>query len=81
MEQTLAANSNAVVAIEYAPDSISELGFEPKKLLNFFQDKNYFMYLLGRRGNLKPMQDEAIEKMVNQRGYIDLICSKKKLVV
>jgi FkbM family methyltransferase len=81
MEQTLAANSNAVVAIEYAPSSISELGFEPKKLLDFFQDKNYFMYLLGRSGNLKPMQDEAIEKMVTKRGYIDLICSKKKLVL
>ncbi len=80
MEQTLAANPEAIVALEYAPSGIAELGFESNRVLELFQKKNYFIYILGRRGNLQPAQDEVIEKMVNSRGYIDLICSKKELL-
>jgi FkbM family methyltransferase len=79
MEQTLAANPDAVVALEYSPKGISELGFEPKEVLKLFQEKNYFIYILCSRGNLKPAQDGLIEEMVKKRGYIDIICSQKKL--
>ncbi len=79
MEQTLAANPDAVVAVEYAPSGISALGFDPKKVLELFQEKNYFIYILGRRGSLKPLHPEVIEKMVKKRGYIDLICSRKAI--
>ena len=81
MEQTLVANPNAVVALEYAPRGISELGFEPKKVLEFFQDKNYFIYILDRGGHLKIAQDGLIEELVEKRGYTDLICSRKPLLL
>lgn len=81
MEQTLAANPNAVIAIEYAPSGISELGFDPKTLLDFFQNKSYFIYILGQGGNLKIAKEGLMEKTVEKRGYIDLICSRKPLLL
>jgi FkbM family methyltransferase len=80
MEQTLAANPDAVVALEYAPTGISELGFEPKKVLEFFQERNYFIYILSQGSHLKRAEDGIIEKMVEKRGYTDLICSRKELL-
>lgn len=81
MEQTLAANSDAVIALEYAPKGILELGFEPKQLLEFFYNKNYFIYILCQGGYLKIAENGLIEKMLEERGYIDLICSKQSLLL
>lgn len=79
MERTLMANPDAVVALEYAPIHMSELGFEPKELLKLFQDKSYFIYILHRKGNFEPAQNEVIDKMVKKQGYVDLLCSRKNL--
>lgn len=80
MEQTLVANPDAIVALEYAPLGMSELGFNPQDVLELFQGKNYFIYILLGGGNLQPARGELIEKLVKQRGYIDLICSRKELL-
>jgi FkbM family methyltransferase len=80
MERTLAANPDAVIALEYAPSGMSELGFEPQKVLELFQSKNYFIYILGRRGSLKSAQSKVIQETLEKRGYIDIICSRKELL-
>jgi FkbM family methyltransferase len=80
MEQTLAANPDLVVALEYAPQSMLELGFSPQKLLEFFETKQYFMYVLARKGQLTLARREHIDPLVARRGYIDLIFSKQKIV-
>ena len=80
MQQTLAANPDAVVALEYAPSSMSELGFAPEEVLKLFQDKGYFMYILHKRGKLEPAQNKVIDKLVKKRGYIDLVFSRKELI-
>jgi FkbM family methyltransferase len=79
MQQTLAANPDLVVALEYAPQSMEELGFSSQKLLDFFETKNYLMYILTRKGQLALARRESIDTLVNQRGYIDMIFSKKKI--
>ncbi|MCU0535264.1 MAG: FkbM family methyltransferase [Hydrococcus sp. Prado102] len=80
MQQTLAANPDLVVALEYAPQSMVELGFSPQKLLEFFEAKKYFIYVLARQGQLALARREQIERLVDRRGYIDLIFSKQKIV-
>ncbi|AFY77490.1 MAG: FkbM family methyltransferase [Hydrococcus sp. C42_A2020_068] len=80
MQQTLAANPDVVVAIEYMPSTMSELGFAPETIFTFFQEQGYFMYLLHKKGKLKPARQEVIDKLVKNRGYTDLIFSKRELL-
>lgn len=79
MQQTLTANPNAAIAIEYAPDSIAELGFQPEALVQFFYDRGYLIYLLHQQGTPEPVQAGAIERIVEQRGYVDLLCSQRPI--
>ncbi|MDJ0679176.1 MAG: FkbM family methyltransferase [Xenococcaceae cyanobacterium MO_167.B52] len=80
MQQTLAANPDAVVALEYAPSSMCELGFVPEKVLKLFQDQGYFMYILHKRGRLELAQNKVIDILVKKRGYIDLVFCRKELI-
>lgn len=80
MEQTLLSNPDVVIALEYAPSIISELGFEPKKVLEIFQEKNYYIYILNQKGNLEVAKNESFDKIIEKRGYIDLVCSKRQLL-
>ncbi len=82
MESTLHANPDMIVAVEYSPDAIRELGFEPQELLNFFREKGYILYILHRQnGKLERATDAAIENAVNQISYIDMVCSQKELLM
>jgi len=80
MAQTLADNPDAIVALEYAPNSMSELGFAPEKVLNLFQEMGYFMYLLSRCGELECAGSKVMNQLIKKRGYIDLVFSKKELL-
>jgi FkbM family methyltransferase len=81
MQQTLAANPDAAIAIEYAPEAMVDLGFEPQSLLQFFETRNYLIYILNLKGHLAPASFDLIQKKVQERGYVDLICSKKNLML
>lgn len=61
------------------PASIKELGFEPEKIINFFQVREYFIYIIGKR-NLKIAHRQLINKLVKKRGYIDLLFSREPLL-
>jgi FkbM family methyltransferase len=80
MEQTLATNPDAIVALEYDPETMSELGFAPEKILNLFQEQGYFMYILHQRGALELARNEVMGQLIKKRGYLDLIFSKKELL-
>ncbi len=79
MEKTLKANPDLVIAIEYSPSSMIELGFIPKELLDFFQAKGYLMYLLTQRGKLKLLENHSISSLIEKSGYIDLLFTKQEL--
>ncbi|WP_013323780.1 FkbM family methyltransferase [Gloeothece verrucosa] len=79
MEKTLMANPDAIIALEYMPSSLSELGFDSAELLQFFRDKNYYIYILSQRGNLAKADRKLLDTLVKKRGYIDLLLSKKEL--
>jgi FkbM family methyltransferase len=80
MQQTLVENPDVAIAIEYAPAAMVDLGFEPQELLQFFQTRNYLIYILNLKGHLTPASPDLIQQKVTERGYVDLICSKKDLL-
>ncbi|MGK7905159.1 MAG: FkbM family methyltransferase [Hormoscilla sp.] len=80
MAKTLAANPDVVVALEYMPSSLTELGFSPTDLLYFFQEKNYSMYVINKIGELEIASSELLKDRIAKRGYIDLIFSKRKKI-
>ncbi|MGB9591336.1 MAG: FkbM family methyltransferase [Leptodesmis sp.] len=85
MQQTLNNNPDLVIAVEYSPSSITDLGFRSEDLLNFFLERAYFMYSITQRGNLEligntnPDQLDSINRIVKRRGYIDLLFTQKQL--
>ncbi|GBF82953.1 FkbM family methyltransferase [Aphanothece sacrum] len=79
MEKTLTANPDAVVALEYMPDSMSELGFVPEEIFHYFQERAYFMYIINQKGKLEIAEGKIIDQLVKKRGYIDLVFSQKNL--
>ena len=55
MQRTLESNPNAVLALEYAPQEIRELGFQPEELLNWLAARNYQAYSLAKDGSMQPV--------------------------
>jgi FkbM family methyltransferase len=55
MQRTLESNPNAVLALEYAPREIRELGFQPEELLNWLTARNYHAYSLAKDGSMQPV--------------------------
>jgi FkbM family methyltransferase len=79
MRQTLVRFPDAVVAIEYGPQAIADLGFEPKGVLDFFSSIGYFSYSLAPSHIERVENRAAIDKALGKKGYIDLLYSKQRL--
>ena len=75
MEDTLAKNSGAVIALEYTPSAMMELGFEAEDMLCWFRQRGYKVYSILRNGRLAPAVDAAF----GQGEYADLLLSKASL--
>jgi hypothetical protein len=69
MQHTLESNPKAVLALEYAPDEIRELGFRPEDLLEWLAARNYQAYSLASDGSTLPADGRAI----GTQPYIDLL--------
>lgn len=75
MEQALARNPSTVIALEYMPSAMAELGFAPEEMLRWFQRRDYRIYSLQRNGHLAP----GINPVLDRTGYLDLLLSKAAL--
>jgi FkbM family methyltransferase len=79
MRKTLEKFPQMVIAFEYAPDGMRELGFEPSALLDFFRSAGYQIHILTRAATSLAPDNCAIDVVVERKGYVDLLCSKKVL--
>lgn len=82
MQNTLAANPDCAVGLEYCPSIMEALGYRTEDLIQFFQNKNYLLYRIHKNGSLKsldPNTDPDIKLGKNFTGYFDILCSHKKL--
>jgi len=76
MKETLERFPEACVCLEHSPESLIELGFEPEKIIDFFRSRGYQLYILTREAPQLAADNESLERIVNEAGYVDLLCSK-----
>jgi hypothetical protein len=76
MKETLQKFPEACVCLEHSPESLIELGFEPEKIIDFFRSRGYQLYILTREAPQLAAYNESLERIVNEAGYVDLLCSK-----
>jgi len=77
MERTLESNPGAVLALEYMPQAMRELGFQPEDLLTWIKERNYRIYTLSHSGMLEPLSADRI----GEQAYGDLLVSHEKLIL
>ncbi len=79
MRQTLEKFPAVVIAFEFAPDGMRELGFEPTALLVFFRSAGYQLHILTRAATTLAPDNRTIEVAAESSGYVDVLCSRKVL--
>jgi hypothetical protein len=79
MKGTLEKFPQACIALEYDPEGMRELGFDPTAPLHFFRSAGYNVHLLSRSGLQLAPDDSIIDSAVLRSGYVDLLCSKENL--
>lgn len=79
MKNTLEKFPEAIVCLEYSPEALRELGFEPRMVLDFFRTRDYHLYVLTRKEPQLLADDNTFETLVKDQGYLDLLCSKRLL--
>ncbi|MFN4895149.1 MAG: FkbM family methyltransferase [Pseudomonadota bacterium] len=78
-EATILKNPDVVVAFEYSPESARELGFSPEFQLSFFLERGFKLYSLSRAEGLLPFRSEDLPRLLEGRGYCDLVASRSPL--
>ena len=73
---TVAREVNASIAVEYMPEAIIELGYDPLELLDWFSQHDFRMYSLRKNGQLHL----GMSSDLTQNGYVDLIFSRAALI-
>lgn len=79
MRRTLERFPKLCVCLEYSPNAMLELGFEPRTLLDFFRSRGYQLYTLTTRDRKLLSDDASIQALLKDIDYVDLLCSKLAL--
>ena len=83
MEKALSANPRMVVALEYTPQAMLDLGFVPSDLPVFFRKRGYRIHLIsgaGRsKGAVREVSDDELSVAVRDRGYVDILACRQAL--
>lgn len=82
MQQTLLANPNCIIELEYCPTMMEAFGYQPQELIEFFQCKNYLFYTFNKQGELSFLSGDFFnfnDKKKNCSPYFDILCSKRQL--
>jgi FkbM family methyltransferase len=77
MVATLERNPNAVVAVEYSPDSSEELGFGRDEVLEHFENLGYEALLVSRSERLVPVTAQEIQRLGENGGYADVLYRRR----
>ena len=76
MAATIAHHPHAAVAIEYMPEAMEDLGYSAPALLDWFHEREFRMYSLGKNGELTL----GLSRELAEKGYVDLIFSRAELI-
>jgi FkbM family methyltransferase len=79
MRETLTSNPLVTIAFEYAPASLTALGYDPHDIAVFFADLGMPLYLLTRDGRLSTFDQSRLAALVERRGYCELVATRNAL--
>jgi len=77
MARTLSASPRAAVAIEYMPEAMADLGFDPAEMLRLLGAAGFSLFAIGRGGRVAAVDRARLEAMAARRGYVDLLCLRE----
>jgi len=72
MERTLDRNPGAAVALEYTPEGMRALGFEPQELLGWLAERNYHASRVEKDGVLRAANCDQL----NEQPYANLLFTR-----
>ncbi len=75
MQETLRQNPDVTVVLEYMPSAMRDLGFDPSKLIDFFVEREFKIYLVHPRGKLS----QGMPSVMSDSGYFDLLFSRRSI--
>jgi FkbM family methyltransferase len=71
MDRTLERNPTISVVLEYAPEALSSLGFDPAALIAFYRQRNFEMWIIDR-GRLRTFTAE----LPLRASYVNILCRR-----
>jgi uncharacterized protein YxeA len=75
MKKTIEA-FHPVIAIEYSPYQVRELGYDPAELLRQISEMGYDLKVLNQDGSTKEFKSDC-EKLDRPQDYVNFLCKKK----
>lgn len=75
MAGTLEDNPKIAVVLEYAPEALSSLGFDPAALIDFYRRRNFAMWVIERDG-LRSVTPEELPSQVGPTSYVNILCRR-----
>jgi FkbM family methyltransferase len=72
MQETLRRNPNITIVLEFMSSMMIEMGFNPAKLIDFFAERDFKIYVVHPKGKLSP----GLPPAMNDAGYVDLLFSR-----
>jgi FkbM family methyltransferase len=79
MKETLDRFPETCVCFEHCPEALKELGFEPRRIIDYFRSRKYQIYVLTRGAPQLVADNESLDRFLSETGYVDLLCSKRAL--
>ena len=73
MGESLKRFPRLIVCLEFAPDGMRDLGFEPNDVLQFFLSRGYKMSVLTRQATVPVSDERGIRRMMGRSDYVDLL--------
>ncbi len=77
---TVAANPRLVVAVEYSPWAMDQMGFVPEVVLEFFRTRGFVLHVLREDGGIEAFDAARPERHLAGRLYVDLLCARQPLL-
>ena len=79
MTELVAANPQLVVAVEYSPWAMTQMGFRPEPVIDFFRTRGFTIHVLHDHGGIESFDANRLERHLNGRIYVDLLCARSRL--
>jgi FkbM family methyltransferase len=80
MKRTLERFPGLCICLEYCPNAMIELGFEPSRILDFFRVSGYKPYILHNSNRVILADQDSLKRSLHNVDYVDLLFCRQALI-